>query len=119
MNRYSKYQSSQKGKDREKRYLQKHPEKKKAQNKARFLYKTKQECCIKGCFKIGERHHPNYDKPEIIFWLCKEHHLLIHGKIKGQCEVCGKPQHAKNLCVKHYRQKQREDKRNRFYSITL
>lgn len=36
------------------------------------------------CFKCGslksQIHHPDYCKPTMIIWLCREHHLDIHKK---------------------------------------
>jgi len=34
-------------------------------------------CVIEGCEDIGERHHPDYDKPYEIVWLCKDHHGAV------------------------------------------
>src|SRR5262245_1004672 len=31
----------------------------------------------------AERHHPSYDHPKVIIWLCRPHHLALHrGEIK-------------------------------------
>lgn len=36
-------------------------------------------CAINGCggMKV-EGHHPNYDFPLDVLWLCRKHHLMIH-----------------------------------------
>ncbi len=31
-------------------------------------------CVIEECTITGERHHPDYEKPYEIVWLCKQHH---------------------------------------------
>ncbi|RLC99486.1 MAG: hypothetical protein DRI46_09380 [Chloroflexi bacterium] len=37
------------------------------------------ECCIiDGCLNEGHRHHPDYDKPHEIVWLCRQHHKDSH-----------------------------------------
>jgi len=91
--------------NKSKRYKIKNPEKVKAQNRALWVHKKSQVCSIKGCNKIGVRHHSDYDKPDEIIWLCKKHHLKIHGKLRGKCSICDKPHHAKGLCRTHYRNK--------------
>ena len=104
MNRYQKYSQSDKGKARSKRYKNKSKAKVSAQNKAAYLNPKLETCSIKGCVSIGERHHPNYSKAEQIIWLCRKHHLMIHGKVRGNCSKCDNPHHAKGLCNKHYMQ---------------
>ena len=88
--------------NKHKRYKDKNRDKVSAQNRAYWLHKMPEQCSIKGCFEIGQRHHPNYKKKEEIIWLCRKHHLLIHGKLKGKCSQCDRPHHAKGLCNKHY-----------------
>ena len=62
-----------------KRYREKNPEKIKAQNISRQI-KDKQKCSVVGCNNIGEKHHPDYDKPLRVEWLCKKHHKEKHRK---------------------------------------
>jgi len=38
---------------------------------------TRGECEVCGQ-KNTEAHHPDYDKPLDVIWLCKKHHTLIH-----------------------------------------
>jgi hypothetical protein len=77
----------------------------------KILYKAKkanpiaQECVIEGCQSIGERHHPDYSKPEEIIWICREHHRRkMHA---GKCSVCGDKIRARGLCNKHYKQERK------------
>lgn len=39
--------------------------------------KLKKLPCEK-CGKNAEAHHPDYSKPLVVQWLCKEHHVLEH-----------------------------------------
>lgn len=82
----------------------------KAQNRALYVYHEPQECSIKNCDEIGERHHPEYDDTETIIWLCRKHHRQIHGFIKTECTIinCCNWSHAKGLCKNHYAQKFRK-----------
>jgi hypothetical protein len=34
----------------------------------------------KVCGAKAERHHPNYNKPLLVEWLCREHHLALHAE---------------------------------------
>jgi len=46
----------------------------------------KTPCVVCGDEK-SERHHPDYDKPREVIWLCRRHHLELHekdGNKKGQ-----------------------------------
>ena len=109
MDRYRKYAMSNKGKMRSRRYKEKNKQKIKAQNRAIYLYPNEDLCHIKGCFNKAERHHPSYQNPEKVIWLCRKHHMEIHGKVKGKCSVCDKPQHALGFCKNHYAQKYRKE----------
>jgi hypothetical protein len=40
---------------------------------------TKQPCIVCGASKV-EAHHKDYYKPLEVTWLCKAHHLHVHGK---------------------------------------
>ncbi len=42
-----------------------------------------QPCKTCGSNKV-EAHHPDYDKPTEIEWLCREHHNAIHAQEKGK-----------------------------------
>ena len=37
----------------------------------------RQPCEVCGCLPV-EAHHPDYDKPLEIKWLCKQHHIELH-----------------------------------------
>jgi len=34
------------------------------------------------CGEPGERHHPDYDKPDEVVWLCRRHHRQLHEGVK-------------------------------------
>ena len=68
-----------------KKYRDKHP----AECKSRYVLKNairsgkilRQPCEI--CSKTpGEAHHWNYKLPLSVIWLCRSHHLFIHGNIR-------------------------------------
>jgi len=103
------YFQTEKGKARAKRYREKNKNKAKAQNRALWIHKETQLCSIRGCSQKGLRHHPDYKKPEEIIWLCRKHHLMIHGKVRGKCSLCDNPHSGKGLCKKHYAQKFRKE----------
>ena len=106
MNQYQKkYMQSEKGKLRTKKYKDDNKEKTKAQRRAYYVNAEPQTCSIKGCDSIGERHHPDYKLKEEIIWLCRKHHLIIHGRIRGKCNVCDSPHYGKDLCKPHYMKK--------------
>ena len=109
MNRYQKYAQSEKGRTRAKQYKGRNKHKVAAQNRAVYMNKEPLICSIRGCKKIGERHHANYKQKEEIIWLCRKHHLIVHGKIRGKCSwnMCERPHHAKGLCNMHYMRKLR------------
>jgi len=54
------------------------PVKQAARELARKLYPVAQCCTYNGCTKLGDRHHPDYNKPADIIWLCKKHHSQLH-----------------------------------------
>ena len=37
-----------------------------------------QQCSVKDCPEVGHRHHSDYNKPNIIVWLCRKHHMEYH-----------------------------------------
>lgn len=88
---------------KQERYKKKYPHKIKAHNRAYHIHKEPQPCSINKCAELGQRHHPNYKNKEEIIWLCRKHHLIVHGKVRGTCSVCKEPHHAKGFCRTHYR----------------
>lgn len=96
--------------NKHKRYKDKNREKISAQNRAYYLYRGKQICSIEECEEIAERHHPDYNKPSEVIFLCRKHHREEHGFIKNKCSVksCGNLTHAKGLCKNHYARKFRK-----------
>jgi hypothetical protein len=60
----------------------KYPSIYRAQNEARKKLRTPPDVCSV-CFSQGvslERHHPDYDRPLEVVWLCRKCHALIHRK---------------------------------------
>ena len=45
-----------------------------------------QPCAKCGTTENVQRHHANYDKPKEIVWLCKKHHMELHGIFEGRPE---------------------------------
>lgn len=78
---YKKIQNLSKKLSRE--YRNKYPERIKAVNKINSeILKgniKRQPCVICGDIK-SEAHHPDYNKPLYIIWLCKRHHKKFHAK---------------------------------------
>lgn len=55
--------------------------------RTRRRFKDKEVCAIPKCNRVGETHHPDYDKPYEIVWLCKKHHKAVEcGKASFQPE---------------------------------
>ena|SRR3990167_1940584 len=106
-----KYDRSEKGLERHRRHYRKNKKKYFAEFMGRYYNPNPKKCSIKGCNVPGERHHPNYNKPAKIVWLCRKHHLAIHGKIRKKCSICGKSSHARKLCGTHYNAWLREMKK--------
>lgn len=44
--------------------------------------KAKSPCEVCGN-KVAEKHHPDYNKPLEVVWLCRQHHIDLHIKIKN------------------------------------
>ena len=44
--------------------------------------RVRQPCEVCGDFKT-DAHHPDYDRPLLVEWLCRKHHRLAHAKPKG------------------------------------
>jgi hypothetical protein len=42
----------------------------------------RQPCEVCGADKT-DAHHPDYDRPLLIIWLCRKHHVAAHAKPKG------------------------------------
>jgi len=61
----------------------KYPERCFARRRAGYLYPEIHTCTAMGCGELAERHHPDYEKPDEIIWLCKKHHRLLDGKKRG------------------------------------
>ena len=59
----------------------------KAQNKARVAWLKgliqKNPCEVCGAIKV-EGHHPNYDEPLNVIWLCKKHHAELHVQLREE-----------------------------------
>jgi len=49
---------------------------------ARVRHPLRYTCVVSGCKKVGERHHPDYNKATDIVWLCSEHHRELHRRLK-------------------------------------
>lgn len=45
---------------------------------------VRQVCQIKTCTKPGEAHHANYNQPNLIQWLCRQHHHAWHRVFKTE-----------------------------------
>jgi len=49
---------------------------------ARYYLKTglieKKPCSVDGCTLPSQMHHPDYDRPLKIVWLCRKHHVRLH-----------------------------------------
>jgi len=83
-------------KQRAKEYYERHPDKMKAYNKmvymnypqkcraraqANYLYPVRQVCEVEGCQELGQRHHPDYNRPGDIVWLCAVHDKAEHRRL--------------------------------------
>lgn len=55
--------------------------------RTRRRFRDREVCAIVDCEKIGETHHPDYDKPYEVVWLCKKHHKAVEwGKASFRLE---------------------------------
>lgn len=71
-----------------KKYRQKDSNKVKI--KARDIARRKIQssfCSIEGCNKEGEKHHPDYNKPLEIVYLCSKHHKKEEKKIQNKKDL--------------------------------
>lgn len=59
------------------------PEKKKAESQAQWVHKETQPCVWCGHNDRTVRHHPDYNRPLDIMWLCYPCHALWHKKYKA------------------------------------
>ena len=41
-------------------------------------------CAVCGVAERTEGHHPDYDKPLEVVWLCNKHHAMEHKRIRAQ-----------------------------------
>ena len=46
----------------------------------------REPCSVCG-IEPAEPHHPDYSKPLQVIWLCKPHHLELHGQEREMCHV--------------------------------
>lgn len=104
----ARYMASPKGKETKRKYKARHRREEAARLAAFRANPVLRTCSIKDCTERAERHHPNYDEKKNIVWLCRKHHLMVHGKTRKVCIVCGELQHAQELCKKHYSAKFRK-----------
>ena len=65
--------------------LRKDPKKVKTRTLTHYAIKTgkllKESCKVCGKVEV-EGHHPDYDKPLEIIWLCRKHHQLKHYELR-------------------------------------
>lgn len=47
---------------------------------------VRQVCEVPRCTELGEGHHPDYEKPLDVRWLCRSHHLELHEELKKRKE---------------------------------
>ncbi len=90
-----------------------------ARHRANEVFKVAQPCSELECTEIGERHHPDYNQPEYIIWLCVSHHKQIHRKYPNKCmeENCERKHHSKGYCKLHYNRMMRKDEDYRLREI--
>lgn len=69
-----------------KRYREEHPEKVICQNAINSLIRSgkliRQPCSLCGKPK-AHAHHPDYNKPLDVIWLCQSHHKQLHANAKN------------------------------------
>jgi hypothetical protein len=39
-------------------------------------------CAVPECDRAPEAHHPDYDKPLSVVWLCPSHHKEVHAMVE-------------------------------------
>lgn len=104
------YKDIQKRRDAQKRWCLRNKDKRKNYQRILWIAKksneTPQKCFVEDCNNLGERHHPDYSKPEEIIWVCKSHHRrMFHS---GKCKLCGERVLARGLCNKHYKSERKK-----------
>ncbi len=71
-------------------YRRKHPDREKAVakiNNSIYLGKLeRQPCWVCGSLRV-DAHHPAYDQPLNVVWLCRKHHLQLH-KEATEYQIC-------------------------------
>ena len=79
-------QDSNKPRNRQQRWRARHPKSYLAHltvtNALRLGVIVRQPCAICGDPK-AEAHHPDYDLPLTVIWLCRPHHRAHHATVKG------------------------------------
>ena len=79
-----------------------------ARQAAQAKYPELKTCSVLGCYEIGERHHPDYQKRLEIVWLCKTHHEEVHHGI-NKCKLCDSKRFSRGYCSKHYKQIRKQE----------
>jgi hypothetical protein len=73
-------------------YVQKHPERRKAHLQVEWAVRKGQlerhPCFVCGAQKV-EGHHPDYDRPLDVVWLCVPHHRQAHALVANHSELRG------------------------------
>jgi len=71
--------------NRQQRWQLKHPKRRWAHNALRAALKAglleRQPCEVCGCDQV-DGHHPDYDQPIAVIWLCRKHHVEVHRKAR-------------------------------------
>lgn len=83
---YNKEWRVKNGYSTDKKYKKKYPERIKASQLLNYAVKIgvvkKKPCEFKGCKSIKvQGHHPNYNKPLEVIWLCAKHHKKLHADL--------------------------------------
>lgn len=66
---------------------------------ARRWFPDKEPCVVCGSMRVI-RHHPNYDKPRQIVFLCHHHHALVHASRISILPACVKSADGLKYCRK-------------------
>lgn len=88
--RSTRYRKEGKFTERNKKYFNKFPNRRAAQiavsNAVRDGRLLKLPCLECGCVEV-EAHHPDYDSPLDVIWLCVKHHKEVHRKYDRLLDV--------------------------------